>query len=516
MRFFQVFIIPFVLFNFTPAFIFAQEVINFDAEPENLGTNINSQYSELSPVISPDGKTLFIVRYPPDNTDKNNIWFSVLQNDGTWTLTKDIGSPLNVKGYSTAVNSITPDGNSILLSNIYRYFDGTVSGGGCSMSFRQRGGWSFPKQQNFEKFENLNEYVGYFLANDGKTMLMSIETKWKGHMGERDLYVSFKKGDNEWTKPKNMGQTVNTKEDEDSPVLASDGVTLYFSSSGLPGGYGNTDIWMTKKSDDTWLNWSKPVNLGPKINSDGFDSDFVIPASGEYAYFASAKSGQGKSDIFRIKLPVAAKPNPVVLISGKVLNSKTKEPIMTEIKYEVLSDGSEAGLARSEPVNGEYKIVLPYGKNYGYRAIAQGYYAVSENLDVTELKEYTEIERNLYLVPIEVNEVVRLNNIFFEFGKAVLKPESYPELDRVVKFLNDNPTLTLELSGHTDNVGSDADNLKLSQDRAQSVVNYLVEKSIKQSRLTAKGYGETAPLATNDTDESMALNRRVEFKILKK
>lgn len=504
------------VFLFLPLYSVAQDEIKFDSEPENLGPNVNTQYSELSPKISPDGKTLFISRYPPDNADKNNIWFSTLQADGSWSVRKNIGAPLNVQGKATAIGSITPDGNSIILSNIYRYFDGSITGGGCSMSFRQRGGWSFPKAQVIEKYENINQYVSYFLANDGKTMLMAIETKWKTNQGEKDIYVSFKTGDNTWSKPKNLGNVVNTKGDEDGIFLASDGVTLFFSSSGHLGGYGGSDIWMTKRLDDTYTNWSKPVNLGPNINSDGGEMSFVIPASGEYAYFVSSKSGYGRGDIFRIKLPGTVKPNPVVLVSGKVLNAKTKEPIMTEIKYEILSDGSEAGIARSEPVNGEYKIVLPSGKNYGYRAIAHGFYAVSENLDVTDLKEYKEMERNLYLAPIEVNEVVRLNNIFFEFGKSILKLESFSELNRVVKLMNENPSIEIEISGHTDNVGADADNLKLSQDRAQSVVDYLSQNGVKSSRITAKGYGETMPVTSNDNDEGRQLNRRVEFKILKK
>ena len=483
---------------------------------ENVGGGINSAYADLSPVISPDGKTFFITRYPPGNSDKNNIWFSTKNDDGTWSKAMDIGTPLNVKGANTSVNSVTPDGNQLLLSNIYNYFDGTLSGGGCSVSFRQRGGWSFPKKQTIDRFENINDYVDYFLTNDGQTMLMSIETKGKENKGKRDIYVSFRKGENDWSKPKNLGPVINTVETDIAPFMAADGVTLYYSTSGH-GGYGNNDILMSKRLDDTWVNWSEPMNLGYKYNTSGWDSDFSIPASGDYAYFVSTrKGGYGKDDIYRIKLSKTVKPKPVVLIYGKVLNAKTKEPIMSEILYETLPDGASAGTARSEPVNGTYKIVLPSGKNYGYRAEVKGFYAVSENLDVTELADYKEIERNLYLAPIEVNEVVRLNNIFFEFGKATLKPESFPELNRVVQLMKDNSTIEIEISGHTDNVGSDADNLKLSQDRAQAVVDYLTKNGVKSGRITAKGYGESMPVASNDTDEGRQYNRRVEFKVLKK
>ena len=513
--------IPILVLVITSSFAQVNMELQFDAEAENLGPNVNTTHSEVHPMVAPDGKVIYFNRKNhPQNIggveDEDEIWFSELQEDGTWSVAKPFPAPLNNKD-NNSIHSITPDGNTILLMNVYNYFDGSMSNG-TSMAYRSRGGWTFPKKQNIEKYENRSDYVSYFLTNDGKAIIMSIEMK-KKNIGERDLYVCFKTGENEWSAPKNLGPVVNTAEDEGSPFLAADGVTLYYSTAGHEGGYGNNDIWKVKRLDDTWQNWSKPVNMGSKINTDDWDSYFTIPASGEYAYFVSHKNSIGESDIFRIKLPTEAKPDPVVLISGNVYDSKTKEPIMTNIAYELLPEGKEVGIARSEPEKGAYKIVLPSGKNYGFSAKADGYYAISDNIDVTELKEYQEIKRDLYLTPIskmKVGEIVRLNNIFFEFGKATLKEESYPELKKVVILLNDNANMQIEISGHTDNVGSDDANLKLSQDRAQSVVDYLIENGIKKNRLVAKGYGETQPVATNDTDEGRALNRRVEFKILKK
>jgi outer membrane protein OmpA-like peptidoglycan-associated protein len=493
---------------------FAQEPIVFDAEPENLGTNVNSEFDELSPKISPDGKTLFITRYPSDNNGKNNIWVSYLIN-GEWSIAKNIGTPLNIKGYSTSVQSITPDGNTVLLSNLYKYFDGSVSGGGCSVSQRQRGGWSFPKGQVIDKFENRNQYVNYYLSNSGQYLLMAIEMK-KG-LGEKDIWVSFRdpKDPNGWTKPLNLGNVVNTKGDEFGPFLAADDKTMYFVSDGHPG-YGNADIWMTKRLDDTWTNWSKPVNLGEKINTPEFDAYFSIDAAGEYAYFSSSKSGYGKSDAFRIKMPQEAKPDPVVLVYGKVFDKKTGEPIKANIAYELLPSGKDVGSAATNPEDNVYKIVLPFGENYGFMAEADKYYSITENLDLRALKEYKEIEVNLYLAPIEKNEAIRLNNIFFEFSKSELKEESFPELNRLIKLLSDNPPIQIEIAGHTDNVGSDADNLELSKSRAASVVNYLVKGGIKANRLTSQGFGETKPIATNETEEGKQLNRRVEFMVISK
>lgn len=490
---------------------FAQAPIVFDAEPENLGPKVNSEYSDISPTISPDGKTLFITRYPPDNGGKNNIWVSYLQANGEWSLARNIGTPLNVPGSSTSVQSITPDGNTILLSNLYKYFDGSITGGGCSISSRQRGGWNFPKGQVIEKYENLNQYVNYYLSNSGQYLLMAIEMK-KG-FGEKDIYVSFRnpKDPNGWTKPLNVGNVINTKAGEFGPFLAADDKTLYFVSSGQAGGYGDADVWMSKRLDDTWTNWSKPVNLGEKINSTGFDAYFSIDASGEYAYFTSTKNSYGSSDIFRIKMPSAAKPDPVVLIYGKVIDQKTNQPIKAKISYEQLPSGKEVGTAVTSPEDMIYKIVLPFGENYGFMASADNYYSVTQNLDLSKLEAYQEMEVNLYLAPIQKDEAIRLNNIFFEFGKSVLKEESYPELNRLVKLLSDNPAITIEINGHTDDVGADTDNLKLSQERAAAVVAYLTSKKIGGNRLSSNGFGETNPLAENSIEEGRQLNRRVEF-----
>jgi outer membrane protein OmpA-like peptidoglycan-associated protein len=174
------------------------------------------------------------------------------------------------------------------------------------------------------------------------------------------------------------------------------------------------------------------------------------------------------------------------------------------------------GLATSNPTDGSYKIVLPAGQVYSFLAEKDDFYPISENFDVQKLTEYKEIEKNLYLAPIEVGSIIRMNNLFFDFGKSDLRPESFPELDRAVDFLNKYPSITIEVGGHTDNVGSDGDNKKLSQERAKSVENYLLKKSISAARLQSAGYGESKPVTKNDTDENRQMNRRVEFIILKK
>jgi len=196
-----------------------------------------------------------------------------------------------------------------------------------------------------------------------------------------------------------------------------------------------------------------------------------------------------------------------------VLDIKTNQPIEAKIYYEMLPSGIEQGIARTNPSTGDYKITLPKGRKYGVRAEADGYLSVNDFIDATDLSRYKEIERNLYLVPIEVGETIKLNNIFFDSGKFELKQESYPELQRVVTFLKENPDITIQISGHTDNVNTDEYNLKLSENRAKAVHTFLIQNNISASRVTYKGYGESNPVETNDTEEGRQLNRRVEFTI---
>jgi outer membrane protein OmpA-like peptidoglycan-associated protein len=297
--------------------------------------------------------------------------------------------------------------------------------------------------------------------------------------------------------------------------LAADGVTLYFASTGYSS-YGSDDIYMTKRLDDTWQNWTEPQNLGPSINTSSADLNFTMPASGDYAYLVTDNQAIGGSDIFRVKLPEVLKPKPVVLIKGKVIDAKTGKPIAANVKYENLNTATEVGIANAEPKTGNYAIILPCGANYGFMATAPGYIAENQNLDLSSSGSYSEIQKNLVLVPIEIGQKIRLNNLFFETGKFELKPTSTPELTRIVNFLKLNMNVKIEISGHTDNVGKEADNLLLSQNRAKAVAEYLTANGIDISRIQYKGYGSTQPYGLNDTDTNRALNRRVELKILSK
>jgi outer membrane protein OmpA-like peptidoglycan-associated protein len=206
---------------------------------------------------------------------------------------------------------------------------------------------------------------------------------------------------------------------------------------------------------------------------------------------------------------------PVVLISGKVVNERTMEPLEARVIWELLPDGTEAGIARTDPTTGEYKIILPFGKKYGYLAMAEGFYSVTKNLDVTDLKEYTEIdEQNLFMAPVMESQVVRINNVFFKKKTAEFEKESFPELNRFVEFLKVNKKITIEIQGHTDNKGEPAENLILSEKQAQAVADYCTSKGIKFERITVKGFGQTRPIGFNKDEEGRSMNRRIEFKVL--
>ncbi len=491
---------------------------NFNDElVEDMDKNLNTKYSEINPKVSPDGKTLYFIRADhPRNTkgslNSQDIWVSDISNGVNTATASHLGAPFNTETYNS-VAGVSPDENTMMIKGNFK--NGKFVGRGYSFIYRTATGWSEPEGLNIKDYETMakGNYVGAYWSQDGKSLLLSLSEDATND--SQDIYVSQKQADGSWSRPMNLGKMINTTGDEHSPFLASDGKTLYYSSN-KEGGLGSNDIWMSKRLDDTWTNWSAPENLGSEVNTTDWDAYYSIDASGKYAYMASSKNSKGREDIVRIKLKEEVQPDPVVLVKGKVLNAKTNEPIAATIAYNGLVDGVNYGVARTNPATGEYKIVLPYGKNYDFSANAPSFIGVSENLDLTGVGQYREIERNLYLVPIEVGSTVRLNNIFFETGSSTLKEESFAELNRVVEFMKNNPTVKIELGGHTDNVGTDATNNKLSQDRVNSVQKYLTEKGVSADRMVAKGFGKTKPVASNDTEEGRQKNRRVEFIILEK
>lgn len=480
----------------------------------DMGANINTDYDDLAPVIAPDGKTFFLtVDGSPENVGGSgqDVWQSNLDANGNWTPIFNMGYPINNTG-SNYLISIAPDNNTIYIGNTYKS-NGESLGAGMSVSHKTENGWEVPTSIEIKNYENKNKYSDFKPDASNRFIIMAIENSQS--IGLKDFFISFKQEDGSYSTPKNMGNVINSIADEFGAILAADGKTLYFNSYGHSS-YGSADVFMSKRLDDTWTNWSKPQNLGPEINSDDWEGKLTLAADGKFGYISSAAGvANGKSNIFKFELGSAA-PDPVLLIKGKVLNSKTNEPLAAEINYSDLSTNNNMGFARSDPKTGEYQIVLPVGKNYGFLADKMGFYPISDNIDVKALTGYTVIERDLYLTPIEVGEKIRLNNLFFDTDKYDLKLSSGAELKRLIAFMNTYPNMEIEISGYTDNKGTDEHNMALSQSRVNSVISYLTKNGISASRLKGKGYGKENPVATNDTEEGRAKNRRVEFTILKK
>ncbi len=477
---------------------------------ENLGPNVNCAADDLSPRISADGKTLYFGReYYSGNIggDQDGEDFYISNFDGTsWSVAQNMGAPINSDKVDN-IASFSTDNNSFIFS----------SGTKFMIQRRNESGWGAPEEMGLSYTNEANHFEAT-LSPDGKAILFATQNKdnlYYGHGEERDIYASALQPDGTWGPPINLGRTINTSGDETSPFLAADGRTLYYSTDGKPG-YGGSDVFMSKRIGNSWTQWTEPVNLGPEINSGGFDAYYVVPASGAYAYMVSDIGGFGKADIVQIKLPQEIKPDPVVLIHGKTLDAKTKKPISADIHIDNLGLNKEVGEAISDPQTGDYKIVLPYGFTYGFHGAAAGYLSVNENLELLTVSSYSEMEKDLYLVPIEIGQAIQLNNVFFEQARAVLKPESFPELDRLVQIMKENPTMEIALNGYTDNIGRPVSLIALSMDRVGTVKNYMVSKGIAARRITGEGYGPENPLFKNDTEEHRRMNRRVEFKVTKK
>jgi outer membrane protein OmpA-like peptidoglycan-associated protein/Tol biopolymer transport system component len=490
--------------------VLPEKVADFAAK-ENLGAGVNSEDDELGPIISADGKTLYFARQNVKENiggeyDDEDIWYSILENS-TWLKAKNVGRSLNT-GLADNLVAVSADNNTMVFEKDNAF----------AVRHRTATGWSDFEKLNLT-FNNESDFFVATISSDGKAIIFSAKLKenvaYEPNRQEGDLYVTVKDTNNKWSRPLNLGSVINTSGDETSPFLSADGKTLYFATDGRAG-YGYQDIFFSRRNGDSWTDWTPPVNLGPAVNTAGFDAYYTVPASGDYAYFVSYDKGIGKADIFRIKLHEDVKPNPVILVKGIVINKTTQDPLAAIIHFENLSTRTSIGEARSDPKTGRYQIILPYGAHYGIRASTDGYYSVHENLELASKSTYAEVTKDLLMVPIQIGETVKLNNVFFVAGLPELRSESYPELDRLVTILKENVGIYIQLEGHTDAKGNADALLKLSQERVDAVKSYLVKNGIGSERISGQGFGATRPVAPSDTEENSKLNRRVEFKITKK
>jgi len=430
---------------------------------------------------------------------------------------------------------VSADNNKMTLMGNY---PGSFGRGDIFYAEKGKQCWSeikhYPAPVNSEHFDS-----DAMLPADGRTILFVSdrpggtgpfrpkETLYHGgYAGNTDIYVYTETPAGEG-KLINLGPTINTPNAEYSPFLHPDGKTLYFSSAGHYG-LGGLDVFVaTRQSDSSWTDWSEPVNLGKEVNTPYNDWGFQITTAGDLAYYASAekksecwegdiatpRTGCGPSDIYATQLPSLARPAVAVAVSGMVMDPD-KKPLEAEIVWNDLTLDRSAGIAKSDPDSGEYVIVLPAGHKYGYSAEKEGYMGASAALDFTDITTYTEYRHDIVLYPlgtlVEEQISLAMNNIFFDFDKSDLRPESYHELKRWVDVFKKYPDLKAEVHGHTCSIGTTEYNQGLSERRATSVVNYLVSQGLDKGRLTMKGFGESKPAASNETQQGRELNRRVE------
>jgi outer membrane protein OmpA-like peptidoglycan-associated protein len=486
-------------------------------------------------LVSPDGKTLyFTIGNHPKNIggkkDPGDIWYSQLVDDH-WSAPIHGGPLLNDRAYN-AVAGISASGVQLFLHGHYDPSGSIAKTQGISISSETGSGWSRPANIMIPYYQNKSGMLCGSVSGDGSIFVFSAETY--GTYGVDDIYVSINKN-GKWSDPKNLGSGINTQFQELSPFLSQDGKTLYFSSNGRKGN-GSFDVYSSIRLDDSWSNWSTPANMGTTINSPGRDLFYrEYPGLG-YSIFTSTINSDGYGDIkqFHPDVPFPKKDSVIIVqqpdtmttvleitqdsatennfirVYGKVVNSKTGEPVQANLFF--AGPGSDKQQITSSAEG--YSVTIPSSEDYSVTVEARGFISKLEKLNITSY-EMEELEMNFTLQPADVGTIVNLKNVLFIQAKTEILPESFPELDLVVNFLKSNPTVKIELSGHTDNRGVHADNVKLSQHRVNKVKEYLVSKGVDPKRISGRGYGGTKPIANNDSEESRKMNRRVEFTIKK-
>jgi len=474
-----------------------------------LSPQINSLYHELAPIFTPSGNKLFFCREgDPFNKgikrhkDDQDIYVSELQPDLTWSPARHIEASFNSKEYDFPVG-VSSDGKTLYVSNAFEP-DGTIQEG-ISYSRYENGKWSYPVALKIHNFYNKASNTNYYISLDGKTLILNLERD--DSEGGMDIYVSFLQPDKIWSSPVSLGGLINTRYNEVTPYLAQDNKTLYFSSN-RPGGLGGYDMYFSRRLDDSWQNWTKPENMGESINSSNNETSYIVHPDGLYAVFTTDTKDNGR-DIYIVELPEKFRPEKTLLVAGKV-SSISQKPLQAEIFYERISDDTLLGVASADD-EGNFLLTLPYGERYAVHSNVQGYMPVSTLIDLRFNQSQITSSLEMIMAPVKKGSTLTLNNVFFKTGSDTLDSDSYNEINKIIKMLKENPHMEIEIGGHTDNQGKEEKNRTLSQKRADSVLNYMVNHGISLMRLRSKGYSSSKPVMDNETEPGRQKNRRVEI-----
>jgi outer membrane protein OmpA-like peptidoglycan-associated protein len=527
-------------------FLYVTSVRAQDFNIEKLPDFINSAaYDEITPVPSRDGATLFFTRVgspdferylfldsvdlakkykpteyldflgriftslgaPPGDPVRSkfnqDVWVAV-GDTGRFVAVQHPGPPLN-NALPNSIVAITPDPYTFYCLNQFKKA-GDMNRGFSIIRRNEDNGWDFPEPVSIDEYYTITSDVSLTMSFDGKVLILAAS---RFDSRDMDLYVCFRKGDNAWSAPQPLGDIINSEGREVTPFLAEDNVTLFFASN-RSGSTGGQDIYITKRRDDSWKNWDKPVRLIEPINSRSDDSQPYFNQSSGYLYFTSRREGSG--DIYRVRLTPPA-PTEIV-VQGRVLNSRTNELLPgAEVTYG--PRGETPRQFRSK--DGTFNFRIPKGLIFDMLPVKAGFRGRLDTIffrrDYFYFREFYTLD--LYAEPLEKDAVINMPSILFEQSKAIILPSSNPELERLVELLKSNPGMHIRVEGHTDNVGKPEDLLRLSEERAAAVRNYLVARCIDASRLDYVGHGARYPLNANTNDQQRRQNRRVEVRILK-
>jgi len=471
--------------------------------PQNLGNNINSIHSEYFPSLTIDGSQLVFTRRVKNNED----FFVSTKTKNFWDTA--ISMPGNVNSLQNeGAQNISQDGKMLVYTACNRE-DGE---GSCDLyvSYLMKDKWS--EGQNMGRNINTDQWESQPCLSPDKRSLYFAARLPEGYGGS-DLYVSHLQPNGKWGLPVNMGPEINTVGDESSPFIHADNLTFYFTSNGHQG-YGGTDLFLMRRNTEG--RWGLVQNLGYPINTINDEGTLIVSADGSTAYYASDRSdSKGGLDIYQFELPMYARPLLTYWVSGRVYDKKNMDGLPAIIELIELNTGNLVSKLQTND-DGTYLVPLPSGKNYAFNVARKGYLFYSSSFFLEQSAKNNIYQKDIPLIPIEAGSKIVLENIFFNTGSAELQPASTIELEKVILLLSENQTLRIEIIGHTDNVGKDSDNLKLSNNRAKAVVDFLISKGVASRRLNAKGLGASQPVTTNDTEEGRAHNRRTELKVIAK
>lgn len=473
--------------------------------PHNLGDSVNTKELEYFPSLPIDGKKLIFTRRVNNNNE--DFYESDLNKDNTWSKAYPLPGDINSSTFNEGAQNISQDGKWLIFTGC-NFPQGL---GSCDLyiSYLTKNGWSEPENLgpnvNSEFWESSPS-----LSPDKRDLYFSSNVP--GGFGGADIWVCHRNEKGSWSEPYNLGPEINTSGDEGTPFIHADNQTLYFNSNGHKGYSEQPDIFVSHKLPDG--KWSTPENLGYPVNTIGDEGSLVVAADGKTAYYSSDRTDtKGGLDIYSFELREDVRPLKTLWVKGQVSDKKTKQGLPSSVELTDINTRQLISKLQTDE-DGNYLVTLPVGKDYAFNVNRKGYLFYSENYNFSTNAPDSTFEANIPLQPIEANASIVLKNVFFDTKRTELKPESITELDNVVKLMTENPTIKILITGYTDNVGKPADNIALSKGRAVAVVNYLLNKGIRNERLNFKGSGEANPVADNKTGEGRALNRRTELSIV--